>query len=237
VLWSAVSKHGQIITFHEHYQKEWTVKQHAEEIRRINKSFGREPDLYVADPSIKNRNAVTNTSIHQEYVAHGIAFTLGNNAVKDGIVRVKGYLAPSHRNTRTEVVNGKTVKTLLPMWQVTPNCQKLIWEMKRYRWKTYQQKKLQYENNAYEEPQKKDDHACDSLRYMIMTRPDLRADDSFADNIDEIVNRFGVVQPTSRYSEIADPNELMEDENWTTDNTIPLRQGEWEFDEHMGGVY
>lgn len=229
VLWSAVNKHGHIITFHEHYRKEWTVEQHAKFIRETNRSFGREPDLLVADPSIQNRNAVTNTSIHEEYVRHGIPFTLGNNAVRDGIIRVKGYLNPSPRR----IIEGKPA----PLWQVTPNCQNLIWEMKRYRWKTYQQKKLQYENNAYEEPQKKDDHACDSLRYMVMTRPDLRQDDSFADKVNDIADRMGAIKVGPA---IADPYDRLDNAHetgWTEEASLPNGLSDWEFDEHMGGMY
>ena len=228
VLWSAVDQYGKITTFFEHYKKEWTIEQHAKFIRSVNKSFRREPDLYVADPSIQNRNAITNTSIHEEYIRHGIAFTLGNNAVKDGIVRVKGYLNPSPRN----IINGKPA----PLWRVTPNCSHLIWEMKRYRWKVYAQKKLQYENNNYEEPQKKDDHACDALRYMIMTRPDLRQDDSFNDKLNDIAHRLGaaIVKPN-----VADPNEVLTNApntGWEEGMPLPNRLTDWEFDEHMGGV-
>jgi hypothetical protein len=47
--------------------------------------------------------------------------------------------------------------------------------MTRYRWKTYANKKIQNQNNAQEKAHKKDDHACDSLRYFIMSQPDLTA--------------------------------------------------------------
>lgn len=229
ILWSAVSKKGQIITFHEHYKKEWTIDRHAAEILRVNRLFGRGPDLYVADPSIQNRNPVTGTSIHEEYIKYGIPFTFGNNDVAAGLIRTKRYLNPSTAN------DGK------PLWQVTPNCANLIWEMKRYRWKTYVNKKLQYENNAYEAPHKKDDHAVDSLRYMIMTRPDLRADeeDSLDSKVREAMDGFNFSTAGDGYSDIADPNDLSDHPTWTEHNSVPRGYGggDWAYDEHMGGIY
>jgi hypothetical protein len=59
---------------------------------------------------------------------------------------------------------------------VTENCVNLIREFTRYRWKTFANKRLHDTNNAQEQPVKKDDHALDSLRYFIMSRPDLTPD-------------------------------------------------------------
>jgi hypothetical protein len=45
--------------------------------------------------------------------------------------------------------------------------------MQRYRWKTWASKRIQHLNNNHEVAHKKNDHAVDSLRYFIMSRPDL----------------------------------------------------------------
>jgi hypothetical protein len=223
-LWHAVDKQGYATTFYEHYKKEMTVDQHAAKINKTNRELGLVPDLYVADPSIQNRNPITGTSIHEEYVKYGIPFVLGNNDVKAGLVRVKRYLNPTTKD------GGR------PRWQCTPNCSNLIWEMKKYRWKTYTNKKLNYENNAFEEPQKKDDHACDSLRYFIMTRPDLRAEDAFSDQVNEAMNQLGAMGAVDMDRK-ADPYDLQSDPNWkASENSIPNRLSDWEYDEHMGGV-
>lgn len=223
-LWHAVDKQGYVTTFYEHYRKEWTVDQHARHILEVNKKLRLTPDLYVADPSIKNRNPITGTSIHEEYIKYGIPFILGNNDVAAGLVRVKRYLNPTTRLGKPE----------RPRWQCTPNCSNLIWEMKRYRWKTYTNKKLTYENNAFEAPQKKDDHACDSLRYFIMTRPDLRAEDKFSTQVNEVMQQMGI-QGSTGDNRVADPYELA-GTGWSSENTLPNRLSDWEYDEHMGGV-
>lgn len=159
ILWHCISPDGRVLTFDEHYASHMTVDQHAQKIHEINKRHGRAPDYYVADPSIRNTDPITGTSIHQEYIKYGIPFTLANNDVKAGIIRVNRYL---------EVLGDGA-----PMWRVTQNCSNLIKEMRKYRWKTYSNRKLQSQNNAFDTPHKKDDHACDSLRYFIMSRPEL----------------------------------------------------------------
>ena len=231
VLWLAVSRKGEVVVFWEHYKKEWTVDQHAAEILRINKFLGRTPDLYVADPSIQNRNAITNTSIHEEYIKYGIPFTMGNNDVAAGIIRTKKYFNPTVKPTDEYPLGRK------PKLTIDPRCQNLIWELKRYRWKTYVNKKLGFENNAYEVPHKKDDHACDALRYAIMTRPDLINDDSnHKDAVNQIMDNFDAVSTADASFHIADPNELKEHPMWTEHNSIPKGYGDWEYDEHMGGI-
>ena len=45
--------------------------------------------------------------------------------------------------------------------------------MARYKWKTYTSKKLNARYNNMEEPHKLNDHAADSLRYFMMSRPNL----------------------------------------------------------------
>lgn len=161
-LWHAVSQDGEVVTFYEHYVSGQTVPWHAAQINRINQEvLNLQPDLYIADPSIRNTQPISGTSIHLEYLTRGIPFTLGNNDVVAGINRVSQYL---------KLRNGK------PMWVITEDCPNLIKEMRRYRWKTYASKKVANANNLQEEPHKKDDHACDAARYFFMSRPDLRAE-------------------------------------------------------------
>lgn len=219
VLWSAVNTKGEIVTFNEHYQKDWTIDKHAARIHEINRSHGRVPDLYIADPSIQNRNPVTGTSIHEEYIKFGIPFVLGNNDVAAGIIRTKRYL-----NVPKAPTGLGRPANLKPKWQCTPNCVNLIWELKRYRWKTFANKKLRSENNNYEVPHKKDDHAADALRYMIMSRPDLsaEAEEGFASQVMNAMPDLGVSVAASPVG---------------TDNSPELPSNGWSFDEHMGAFY
>lgn len=159
VLWHAILPEGRILVFHEHYLSGETVSYHAREIREYNKRMGIEPVILIADPSIKNTDPITGTSILQEYIKYGLPFTPANNDVRAGIERVNKYFKPRAGGD--------------PMLKIDKSCVNLIKELSRYKWKTYTSKKLNARYNAWEEPHKLHDHACDALRYFIMSRPDL----------------------------------------------------------------
>lgn len=251
VYWTAIDANGFAITFEEHYKSDLTIDQHAKIIIARIKEHGRAPDIFVADPSIAARNGVSGTSIQQEYQKYGISWMLGNNDVRAGIIRVRRYL-----NTRPYV--GKRNHPLFvkdddanfnkwPMWRITPNCVELIKEMRKYRWKTYRNKKLAFENNAYDEPHKKDDHGCDSMRYAFMSQPDLFADtaaqhESTMNKAYEHLNELGL--DSSEIVSVMKQQDRDRADPWAVGdsrdsdvNQSPLSGGGWEFDEHMGGIY
>jgi len=217
-LWHAVSPDGRIITFYEHYRSGWTIDSHAKEVMRINTEiFERAPDYYIGDPTIRNTDPITGTSIHEEYIKYGIPIILGNNDVSAGIIRVARYL--------------KRRDDGVPNWRVTPDCINLIKEMQRYRWKTYANKKLSNANNAQEVPHKKDDHACDSLRYFIMSRPDLTPapGETHSTNL----NPYDLPETGKEYlagSEIKQQNGPASE--WSHGPSTS-----WDTDEHMGGEW
>lgn len=241
VEWIAVDRNGFAVLFDEHYQNEWTIEEHAKVINEKIKKHGRRPNILVGDPSMINRNAITKTSVTEEYAKYGLGFIAGNNDVKSGIIRVKKYFKPrKYVGKRPKFFEGFPVE--FPMLMVSPACEKFIWEAKRYRWKTYTNKKLQYENNPYDEPHKKDDHAMDAVRYGIMTQPDLFArTGSLSERVDEAMDQlnidplvgFGVPFETDR----SDPQRLLEGSGgWREGNSIPTN-GSWDFDEHLGDIY
>lgn len=163
-LWHGVSQDGDVVTFHEHYLSGATIDVHAKAVNDYNQKVlkGREIAYYIGDPSIRNTEPIKGSSIHLEYIKHGIPIVLGNNDVRAGINKVARYLKVR--------ADGR------PNWVITKDCINLIKEMRRYRWKTYASKKIASDHNLHDEPQKKDDHACDSARYFFMSRPDLVAD-------------------------------------------------------------
>lgn len=239
VYWTAWDPNGFGITFKEHYKNELTVEQHAKIILNIEKELGRPPDLRIADPSIKNRNAINGVSILSEYQRHGLSWGEGNNDVKAGIARVKKYFNPHpYVGKRSKGLNVPETLEAFPKLRFSPACPFAIREHKSYRWKTYVNKKQQFENNPYDEPHKKDDHSCDSLRYMIMCRPDLTAApekmDEVAKALSQLDNKLGYHNQRA----VADPNGLLDPDNaWNELHSVPSGSGEWTFDEHMGGVW
>jgi phage terminase large subunit-like protein len=158
-LWHAVEPDGTVYTFHEHYQREWTIDRHAAYIHQRNKEWGREPVSYVGDPSIRNRNPQTGLSVQVVYAMQDIPIALGNNDY------------PSSFNKMNMYLNAKP-----PKWYVTNNCINLIKEIRRYRWANYKSAKIRDERNPQEKPHKKDDHAVDAARYFFSFMPDLTYD-------------------------------------------------------------
>lgn len=156
-LWAGIDPDGRVIIYDEYYRSGEIVQYHAAELHKINLEHERVPDYYVADPSIRNVDPITGTSVLIEYTDHGIPIVLGNNDVKAGLNRVARYL--------TGINN-------VPRLFVTKNCVNLIREMGRLRWATWTAKKIRADRNPKEEQHKKDDHAADALRYLIASRPE-----------------------------------------------------------------
>lgn len=219
--WHTVTPKGNIITFYEYYEKERTVQEHAVEVHKINELLGRQPTYNVGDPSIKNRNAISKTSVQQEYIKNGIFIILGNNDVMAGVNRVRSYLN-----------NGPDGK---PMWLITRNCEKLIWEMGRYRKKRYSSSKVAAEHNAPEEPIDRDNHALDDFRYFVMSRPDLKVlkpEHSGLDRMGNVLKLPTSVPPVGRFA-----NPRQKEATWEIISVGAPKQNSWELDEYLGGEW
>jgi phage terminase large subunit-like protein len=160
-LFCCVDKDGRIIILDEHYEAGRIVSHHAKIVKEKDAEFGF-PAYRVGDPSIRNTDPITGTSVQLEYIFNDIPIILGNNDVSAGIIRIKSKLLG------TDFGGGKT-----PELYITRNCDRLIWELRKYRWGKWAHKKMNYDRNAKEEPVKKDDHACDSLRYALASRPEV----------------------------------------------------------------
>ncbi len=257
VLWLAFDPNGFGVVFDEYYKTERTIAENAAAIKQIIAEHGRYPDLLVADPSLKNRQATNKLSIQQEYQSYGLSFIMGNNDVKAGIVRTKKYFDKypyvSSGASRPAFMGGPADGTNKDLWvpptgednllyrlRISPKCVNLIRELKLYRWMTYTNKKLAFERNPYEEPNKKDDHAADALRYAIMTRPELRSNKEGPAELakealfQEMDQRLAAAAPEIA---MADP-EHRDAAGWNPNTDgIPSTDTQWDFDEHMGGYY
>lgn len=158
--WFAVAPDGRIVLFDEWYKSGHIVSYHAQKVHQINTVHEREPDYYVGDPSIRNVDPITGTSVLIEYVNYGIPIVLGNNDVKAGIDLVK-----------KKIIGLGEPPANVPTLYVTSNCINTIREHQRYRWAKYTTRRAIQEHNKKEEPVKKDDHTCDMVRYAIASRP------------------------------------------------------------------
>jgi phage terminase large subunit-like protein len=155
-LWGACSPDGDIVIYDEHRMSKMIVKQHAEIVLQKEYKHQVIPDYRVGDPSIKNTDPITGTSVLMEYIENGVVIMLGNNDVNAGIQVVARRLGDE--STR-------------PSLYICSNCTETLWEMSRYHWATWANKRDETQKNAKEEPHKKDDHCMDALRYGCASRP------------------------------------------------------------------
>jgi phage terminase large subunit-like protein len=155
-LLGAFDHEGRVIIYDEYYQSGKIVKDNAAEIKALigKHGIGHKLEYIIADPSTRNTDPITGSSIQQEYAEHGVYMAMANNDVIAGINRVYSRF----KN-----------KQLF----ITENCEKTKWELLRYRWDKYSSEKTTTKNNVKETPMKKNDHACDALRYGIVSRPAL----------------------------------------------------------------
>jgi phage terminase large subunit len=150
VIWAAVDFDGKVFIYDEHYEREKPVSYHADQIKERDNA--RVSD-WLADPSIFSKNQSRDGqlfAISDEYADRGIFFRPADNNVLAGLNRVNEYFKSGNLF-------------------IFKNCVNLIEEIGGYKWKRL---KPGQEKNAPEEPVKHKDHACDCLRYYIMSRPE-----------------------------------------------------------------
>ncbi len=214
-LWHALYPNGSVLTFDEHYESGWTVSQHAARVHLMNQEHHRPPTYYVGDPAIKQRNAETGHSIQFAYQKEGIPIVLANNEVRAGIDRMNDYMLSDD--------DGR------PTWLITSNCTNLIFELQRYRWKTWATAKLRDKNNPMEEPHKKNDHAVDSSRYFFSFMPDLTLRDNKPDKMElnrKVAGMLHASTPVDVYQGNIDPQ-------WGNQGTST----EWHVADENVGIY
>lgn len=174
-LWHIVapmSMGGMVLTFAEHYASEMTIDQHARAVNLKEQSMGLNVDeiIRVGDPAMHQHNAVTGTTIIQEYATQGLYIST-ESVPKDpaiGIARMQMYFRPR---------GGTEEKPGIPTWRVMVTCKNFIWELKRLKWKQHSSKKIRDSSNKQETVHKKDDHAFDSAKYFATFLQTLQPDD------------------------------------------------------------
>lgn len=144
-------KTGQIIIYQEYYVTGKTVPEHAKAIKPI---LGEIPSgllrFMVGDPSMRNRNTANGESVMGLYREYGIYFLEGNNQLEAGILKVNSY------------IDRKRLK-------IYSTCTNTLRELINYK---FPEVSMDETKNADERPIKRDDHAPDALRYMMMRLPD-----------------------------------------------------------------
>lgn len=147
VIFSAVDWDGTVIIYDEHYEAGKPVSYHAEAIKNRKIEDGR----YWIDPSCFAKTQSKDRdyrSIADEYKDYGVIFNPADNTLLTGINRVNEFF--------------KTDKI-----KIFRSCENTIREIENWKWRKL--KPGVYKNQP-DEPMDKDDHLCDCIRYIIMSR-------------------------------------------------------------------
>lgn len=154
-LYAYVDTEGRIVVFHEYYEAGRTVREHCQYLDKWEEWAGiKDRIIYtIGDPSIEQRSAATGTSIRTLYSEHDRYIGLANNDVTAGLNRTRAYIEK------------------LGLF-ITEDCTNLIGEIQGYRWASYASRKINETKKVQDQPNKVRDDACDTLRYLVMSRPD-----------------------------------------------------------------
>jgi phage terminase large subunit len=167
MLFGAVDHDGNVVIYKELYLREHLIKDICGRFKELIGASAENPkgkekiDAIYIDPSTKARRGqlgVSDFSTYLEYLPDNVPLICANNEVSAGIDRVKTYLRanPATKKPRLTIFN---------------TCHNLIEEIGEYRWAELSASQ-EGQKNQKEEPRKYNDHACDALRYLVMSRPD-----------------------------------------------------------------
>jgi PBSX family phage terminase large subunit len=147
-------KTGDVVIYNEYYVAERTLPQHAQVLKPMFEKIplGR-TRFMVADPAIKNRmnDVINGKNIQSHFMEYGIYWSLGNNNLEYGLTKMNAYI---------EARKLKIYKT----------CVHLIKELLGYVYPEVDMDNA--DENLDEKPEKKNDHLCDALRYIVARLPD-----------------------------------------------------------------
>lgn len=157
---------GNFLILDGYYDKEKPPSFIAEQILRIRSEYGVFDTSILADPAIFKRTIVQNNQtlsladiMFQDY---NIRMIPAQNDILSGIAKVTGYfnISKMHQNPMTKNYNA-------PYLYVSDKCEFFVTEIGNYYWTK------DAKDNYKDMPQDKDDHAMDTLKYMLTYRPNV----------------------------------------------------------------
>jgi phage terminase large subunit len=180
VLWAAFDDVGNCFIVDEHYKAGWRVGKHAEKILQRRATRWGQPNYTVIDASAAQKDPNTERSVIDEYWDYGI-YTMPSDRHKIARVNriaewlklkpnwphpISNEIAPIPEDFDEDADD--VIEYGYPNLYIFQNCVNLVEHIPQYQWKP--QPPTQNED-AKEEPLKKDDHDVDALGYILMTRP------------------------------------------------------------------
>lgn len=190
VLWGMVDNDGFILISDEHYAEGLLPSQHAPIIRAKDEMLAPGINLgpIIAPPDCFRRDSGGHSVADEYRSSADLALTVADDNVDAGLLRVSewmqrdpellfpewhewhGTYGPDFLSPQQRELFGREVGRGSPRLFVADRCQNLITEIPDYRWADLSPS-AEEKIDAPEKPRKLRDHACDALRYYLMSRP------------------------------------------------------------------
>lgn len=163
-LWGFVDHKGNTFIVAGFYQKEFLLDDQAKLIRKIRNEYGAHADRISADPAIFRRTSGGAKTIGFSIAGlfqndYGIMMERGNNDILAGITKMQGYLnlKPMHAHPLYGTKPGSHI-------YFSSELEFVHNEFSEYYWKKSKEDNI-------DKPIDKNDHAMDTLKYMLSKRP------------------------------------------------------------------
>jgi hypothetical protein len=161
-----VDPHGNIVIVDGFYKREFRLEDQFAKIKDIRSQWTGNADVYMqADPDIFRRGKNKDMSVtiaDMFWQDAGIAVRRANNDRLHGIAKLGAYL-----NVRKGWINPFTLDEDAPSFYVSSSLTFFAEEIASYFWK-----KHSVTGQRVDEPQESNDHAMDTGRYILTTRPE-----------------------------------------------------------------
>lgn len=161
ILFSGVDKENRVVVYDElTLSGKQAIPEHAaESIANLREGWGL-PEVCkypIIDPAARSRDLIRGQRIGEAWMSAGIPVIYGQHDVEAGVLEIERRLNHHIPDPENE---GETKP--FPLIVISSRCKNLIRQLRRYR-------KKPKEDGSFGVV-KKDDHACDALRYICMER-------------------------------------------------------------------
>ena len=155
-LWGAIGPEGEVYLYREYYIRESaSIREHATMIKEYSK--GEKIVETVGDPEA----AQSIEDLNYE----GLSCVKANNDRQAGRMKVTEYMLPTPDGPEPYPLKDKTGRKKNPRLYIFNTCIETLREVRYFRWKETRNVEGDKERTEGE------DHAMDTLRYLLMTRP------------------------------------------------------------------
>jgi len=151
------------------YERDYSIAKQAKHIAKIRATYGVDTsEIIYADPSIFRRTSATSATVGPSTAGlfndedDRLQFTRGNNDILNGIAKVAAYFGV-HKN----VTHPYTGDSVSPMLFVSSHLEFIGEEATSYAWMK------DSNGQPVDKPVDKNDHAMDTIKYMLSDRPDV----------------------------------------------------------------